>query len=160
MKTRNQLAFVILMFYVLHVSYLSGIRDERSLQLCQSLLCSSNLSDARQGALLHLDKWCHLSLVFLSLKSRLCFVTLPDVRCVLLCFILGSACDWWGLRNRFCRARNTGTSSSTGKDPDSTPKFWSVILLVGCKRNKDICRVLRRTTQVLCSRTENLLCRY
>lgn len=29
------------------------------------------------GALLHLDKCCHLSLVFLSLKSTLCFVTLP-----------------------------------------------------------------------------------
>lgn len=93
--------------------YLAGIRDAHSLQLCHSLLCASNLSDARQGALLHLDKWCHLSLVFLSLKSRLCFVTLPDVRCVLLCFILDSLCDWWEFRNRFCLIRNTGTSSST-----------------------------------------------
>ena len=97
---------------------------------CQSLLCASNLTDARQGALLHLDKWCHPSLVFLSLKSRLCFVTLPDVLCILFCFILDSLCDWWGLRNGFCLIGNTGTSSSAGKDPDLSPMFSSKHQLV------------------------------
>lgn len=51
------------------------------LQLCQSSVGASNLSVARQGALLHLDKRCHLSLVVLSLK-KLRFVTLSDVCCV------------------------------------------------------------------------------
>lgn len=144
-KMRNQLVFVISVFYV---SYLAGIRDAHSLQLCQSLLCASNLSEARQGALLHLDKWCHPSLVFLSLKSRLCFVTLPDVLCILFCFILDSLCDWWGLRNGFCLIENTGTSSSAGKDPDLSPMFSSKHQLVGChryasvwfcKQDKDVC---------------------
>lgn len=88
-----------------------GIRDAHSLQPCQSLLCDSNLSDAQKGALLHLREWCHLSLVYL-LKSRLCFVTLPDVCCVLFYFILDLFCDWWGLRKWYCIG-NTETSSST-----------------------------------------------
>lgn len=94
------------------LSYMLGIRDAHSLQPRQSLLCDSNLSDAQKDALLHIREWCHLSLVFLLLKSRSCFVTLPEVCCVLFYFILDLFCDWWGLRKWYC-IRNTGTSSST-----------------------------------------------
>lgn len=44
------------------------IRDAYSLQLCQSLLHASNLSDAQHWVLFHFTERCKLSLVFLSLN--------------------------------------------------------------------------------------------
>lgn len=117
-------------YFIFHIW--RGLEAHILSQLCHSLLCASNLSDARQGALLHLDKWCHLSLVFLSLKSRLCFVTLPDVRCVLFCFILDSLCDWWEFRKRFLPdKKHRDVVIHTAKDPDLSPTPSSGQLSIG-----------------------------
>lgn len=120
---------------------LAGIRDAHSLKLRQSLLCASNLSAARQGALSHLYKWCHLKSCFPITKKQIVFGHTPWCALHSVLFHFRLALWLMRIKKRILPIRKQGNVLiHTGKDPDLSPTSSSQLLSISSYGDADMLR--------------------